>query len=351
MKRVYRYFPTIPRQLKDMADTFYLLFFLFLSVISFGLPQMIAGQTVMGPYMLYDNHYLIDKYVINPAFAGNKYYPKAFVGAQKMELQIHNSPTQYVAGMHSRLGIKRNFSTEYESGNRSSRNAVGGMLFADNNGPYQTVGAKLDYVYHIPLNEKSTTLSLGLGGMLFSKRIRLDNYTLMDNDPLIAENAGNRVMIPDVNAGAVFSHKQLYVGFSVSQLLENSYHSSDYKYTPAKVYRNFYLLAGYRFVYSRFEFEPSVVVGRNLATVRHGNNGNFVDANVEFFLKPIVFTLSYRIDGYMSTMLLYRAGKLELGVRTELFSTKSLDARCNSVGLMVAYTFLPSQMRVTSNKR
>ena len=310
------------------------------------------GQSLMGPYWLYDNHYLTDKYIINPAFAGNQYYPKAFIGTHRMELQLQNSPSIHIAGMHSRLGIKSNYSNEYRSNDRSARNAIGGMLFADNNGPYQTIGVKIDYAYHIPLNRNSTVLSFGLGGMLFSKRVKLNKYHLVANDdPLIAESSGNHVMVPDFNAGVILSHKHLYVGFSVSQLLENSYHSSDYKYTPAKVYRNFYLLAGYRFIYSRFEFEPSVVVGRNLATVRHGNNGNFVDANVEFFLKPIVFTLSYRIDGYMSTMLLYRAGKLELGVRTELFSTKSLDARCNSVGLMVAYTFLPSQMRVTANKR
>ena len=303
----------------------------------------VFGQTMMGPYMLYDNHYLIDKYILNPAFAGSQYYPKAFIGTQRMELQIHDSPTIHIAGMHSRVGIRGNYSSEYKSGNRSAQNAVGGMIFADNNGPYQAVGIKLDYVYHVPLNWRSTTLSFGLGGILFSKRVKLDKYnSVIGNDPLIAENTGDHVMVPDFNAGVVFSHSQLYIGFSVSQLLENSYRFSTFKYTPAKVFRNYYLLAGYRFVYDGFELEPSLAVGRNLAADRHGNNGNFVDTNMEFFLKPIVFTVSYRVNGYLTTAISYRTRKLELGMRAELFSTKANDAQINGIGLMASYSFLPS---------
>ena len=302
------------------------------------------GQSLMGPYWLYDNHYLTDKYIINPAFAGNQYYPKAFIGTHRMELQLQNSPSIHIAGMHSRLGIKSNYSNEYRSNDRSARNAIGGMLFADNNGPYQTIGVKIDYAYHIPLNRNSTVLSFGLGGMLFSKRVKLNKYHLVANDdPLIAESSGNHVMVPDFNAGVVLSHKHLYVGFSVSQLLENSYQFSGFRYTPAQVYRNYYLLAGYRFVYDGFEVEPSLVAGRNLADDRQGNNGNFVDTNIEFFLKPMVLIMSYRVNGYISTAILYRTQKLELGVRAELFSTKASDARINGVGLVAAYSFLPSK--------
>ena len=74
-------------------------------------------------------------------------------------------------------------------------------------------------------------------------------------------------------------------------------------------------------------------------------NGNFVDVNVECFLKPMVFAISYRVDGYITASLLYRAQKLELGVRAELFSTNSYDARFMGIGLMASYGFLPSNVR------
>jgi type IX secretion system PorP/SprF family membrane protein len=302
------------------------------------------GQSMTGPYWLYDNHYLVDKYVINPAFAGNQYYPKAFISTQRMNLQLQNSPAIHITGVHSRLGISGNYPNTYKSNDRSARNAAGGLIFADNNGPYQTIGAKLDYAYYIPLDRNSTALSFGLGGMLFSKRIKLDRHNSSSiNDPLIAENIGKKVIIPDFNAGVAFFHHQFYTGFSVSQLLENSYRFAKYNYTPTRVYRNYYLFAGYRFIFNNLEVETSLVAGHNFASKRHSNNGNFVDANVECFLKPLVFIMSYRINGYITTALLYRTQKLELGVHTELFSTNSSDARLNSIALMASYSFLPSK--------
>jgi type IX secretion system PorP/SprF family membrane protein len=224
-----------------------------------------------------------------------------------------------------------------------SRNAVGGLVFADNNGPYQSVGVKLDYAHIVPFNKKRTTLSLGLGGMLFSKRLRLDKYDA--SDPLIAANMGSKIMVPDFNAGVLLTHRQLYAGFSVSQLMENSFQPSKLNYTTAQTYRNFYLMTGYRFVYDIFEIEPSVAAGYNFAPESYHNNGKFVDVNIECFLKPVVFTLSYRIDGYITTSLLYRSPTLELGIRTELLSTNVSDARFVGIGLMASYTFLSDVKR------
>ena len=306
--------------------------------------SVIFGQGMMGPYWLYDNSYLTDKYIINPAFAGNQYYPKVFINTQRMEMQLPDAPSIHIVGVHSRLGVKRNYINKYLSNDRSARNAVGGLMFADNNGPFQTIGLKLDYAYSIPLNDENTSLSFGFGGMLFSKRIRLDKYNSV-NDPLIAENMGNNVMIPDFNTGVVLFHNKFFAGFSVSQLLENSYLFSKHTYTPAQVYRNYYLLAGYRFKYGIFELKPSIAIGHNLASESYGNNGKFADVNIECFLEPIVFAVSYRVDSYITTSLLYRAQDLEVGVRTELFSTNNTDARLSSVALMASYTFLPSSVR------
>lgn len=321
---------------------------LFLSVHTVG----VFGQAMMGPYWLYDKHYLTDKYIFNPAFAGSQYDTRVFISTHRMDLQLHDAPTVHLAGAHGSLGIKRDHSKAYRSGKLEARNAVGGLVFADNNGPFQTIGVKFDYAYSVPLNRNSTTLSFGLGGMLFSKRVRLDQFSSVAiDDPLISASMGNKVMIPDFNAGIVLSHQQFYAGFSVSQLLENSYRFSDFTYTPSQVYRNYYLLTGYRFVYDKFELEPSIAAGHNSAPETYRNLGNFADVNVECFLKPVVFTVSYRIDGYLSASLLYRAPRLELGMRAELFSTNSSDAPYGGIALTASYTFLPSNDKGVTNKR
>jgi hypothetical protein len=156
---------------------------------------------------------------------------------------------------------------------------------------------------------------------------------------------GKKTMIPDFNAGVLLSHHQFYAGFSVSQLLENSFLFSNYNYTLPQVFRNYYLMTGYRFMFDMFEMEPSIVAGYNLAQGNYSNNGKFVDVNIECFLKPVVFTLSYRVDGYVSTSLLYRGQNLELGVRTELFSTNASDASFIGVGFIASFTFLQSDRR------
>jgi len=304
----------------------------------------IFGQGMMGPYWLYDNHYLTDKYIINPAFAGIRYAPKIFVSTQRMEVQLREAPAVHLAGAYGRLDLGRDRFNKYRSIDREPRNAVGGLVFADYNGPYQSIGVKLDYAYRVPLNRDHTALIFALGGMLFSKRVNLDKYNSIE-DPLIAANMGNHVMIPDINAGVLFTHQQFYLGFSASQLLENSYRFSKMNYTSPQVYRNYYLLTGYRLVYDKIELEPSLTFGHNFAPKANSNNGNFVDLNMECFLKPVVFTLSYRVDGYITTSLIYRTQKLELGVRTELFSTNSTDARFIGIGLMASYTFVSSDSR------
>jgi len=303
------------------------------------------GQAMMSPYWMYDNHYLIDKYLINPAFAGYQYYPKVFVSTQRMDVQHPDAPSVHIAGFHSRLGIMHNYYNEYPSDYRTERNAIGGLLFTDNNGPFKITGMKLDYVYSVPLDYfHFNILSFGLGGILFSKSIRLgkDIPTWVD-DPFIVENLGNKMIVPDFNAGILFSHKdKFYAGFSVLQIMQNSDHDK-FTFTVPPVYRNYYFLTGYRFEMNWLEIEPSVVVGHNLAPKNHSNYGNFVDVNLELSLKPIVFTQSFRIDGYFTSSLLYRANKLEMGARVEWLSLNSSNARLTGVALMVSYTFLPSR--------
>ena len=311
--------------------------FLFLFVLITG----ISGQTIMDPYWLYDSHYLIDKCIINPAFSGKQYDPKVFVSTQRMEITMRDAPAVHLAGAHARFMIGRDRSNKFNSGYRDIRNAISGLVFADYNGPFQSIGFKLDYAYIVPINRKGSTLSFGLGGMLFSKRLNLDKYVATSlDDPLIAACTGNHIMVPDVNTGILLSHGQLYVGLSVSQLLENSFQFSELNYTSAQIYRNFYLLSGYRLVYKDFEFEPSLAAGYNFDPWNNFNNGKFVDINLEFYLKPAVFTLSYRINGFVATSFQYRVQNLELGLQVELFSTNRSDARLSGVGVMASYTFL-----------
>jgi len=321
--------------------------FLITTVILLVYKTVSYGQAMKGPYWLYDNHYLADKYLINPAFAGYHYYPKVFIGTQRLDAQHREAPSVHIAGFHSRLGIGHNYYSEYISDYKTERNSVGGLVFADKNGPFHITGFKLDYVYSVPLDRfHFNTLSFGLGGIFFSNSIRLgnDSQTWMD-DPFIAENAGNKVTMPDVNAGILFSHQdKFYIGFSVSQIMQNTYHSKS-NFTIPPVYRNYYFLTGYRFEMNWIEIEPSVAIGRNMAPNNHSNQGNFVDINLELFLKPVVFTQSFRMDGYFTNSLLYRAKKLEMGVRAEWLSLNSSNARLTGVALMISYTFLPSNTR------
>jgi len=319
--------------------------FIITVIILFVYKTVSHGQAMTAPYWMNDNNYLTDKYLINPAFAGYQYYPKVFVGAQRMDVQHPDAPSVHIAGFHSRLGIMQNYFREHLSDHYAERNSIGALLFTDKNGPYHITGIKLDYVYSVPLDRfQFNILSFGLGGILLSKSFRLDkNISSWINDPFIVANVGNKITIPDFNAGILFSrHEKFYAGFSVSQIMQNLYHVK-LNFTMPPVYRNYYFLTGYRFETNLLDIEPSVAVGRNLAPKNHSNYGNFIDINLELFLKPIVFTQSVRINGYITSSLLYRANKLEMGARAEWLSLSRTNAHITSVALMISYTFLPAK--------
>jgi len=302
------------------------------------------GQAIMGPFWLYDNHYLSDKYLINPAFAGYQYYPKVFVGEHRAELNS-DAPSVHIAGFHGRLGIRHNYYNRYSSEDKSSRNAVGGLVFTDKNGPFHIIGIKLDYVYSVPLDRFNfNSLSFGLGGILYSQSIRLgDVNSAWLDDPFIAENIGNKITVPDFNAGILFSHdNKFYIGFSVSQLTQNIFNRSRVNLI---VCRNYYLLSGYRFETNILEIELSVAVGHNFAPKSHSNYGNFMDINLELFLKPIVFKNSFRVDGSIKSSLLYRVKSFEMGACADLFIPNGFNSRFIGVALMASYTFFPSRFR------
>ena len=306
------------------------------------------GQTMFAPYWMYDNHYLTDKYLLNPAFAGYQYYPKIFVSSQQIEMShsIDPAPSINIFGAHGRLGIKHNYFSKYLSNDRSRRNSVGFLVFADKNGPFRTTGIKLDYVYSVPLNYNYTSsLSFGLGGILVGKTIKFDSNIGID-DPFVLENTGKRNISPDFNAGALLVLNNLYVSFSVSQLMENSFNTSKTNFTQAQAYRNYYLMAGYCLNSSgRLKIEPSIAIGHNFSPNNYSNLGNFLDVNLEMFLKPVVFTQSYRINGYYTFLLMYRLDRLEMGVRAEWFPPNNSYAQFPRIALMVSYTFVPVKFR------
>ena len=301
------------------------------------------GQAMMRPYWMCDNHYLTDRYLINPAFAGYSYYPKIFVGAQRMEIQHPEAPSVHMVGFHSRLGIMHDYYSENMSNYRTERNSIGGLLFTDRNGPYHTTGIKLDYVYSVPLDRfHYNILSFGLGGILIGKSIKLDkNILTWLEDPFVAANIGNKMTIPDFNAGILFSsHDKFYMGLSVSQILENS-DQEKFTFTIPPVYRNYYFLTGYRFEMNWLHIEPSVTIGHNLGSQNINDHGKFVDINLELSVKPVVLIQSYRLDGYITSALLYRAKRLEMGARAEWFSFNASNAHLTGVALTIAYTFAP----------
>ena len=80
----------------------------------------VFGQTMMGPYWLYDNNHLTDKYIINPAFTGNQYDPNKDeviwnLGLSKRFLK-NNSGTlslQWTDILQQRKNISRSITANY----------------------------------------------------------------------------------------------------------------------------------------------------------------------------------------------------------------------------------------------
>lgn len=189
-------------------------------------------------------------FIINPAIAGSKDFM-----AIDLSASIQGEESSQLLSSNSRIARKGPRYFGAPVGKSFTSFGVGGALFNDQFGPSRNIGVSAAASYHMPLNDKKIAfLSVGLA----MKGI----YNIMDSVP----DAGlprKESIIPNIDAGIYLYSQNLYAGLSATNLLGSMVDSTDMALYSIPVSRQYFFLAGYKFVLSRslnIVLEPSLIV-------------------------------------------------------------------------------------------
>ncbi len=199
---------------------------------------LISGFT-FGQQLGQYSQYLNNQFILNPAAAGEHEYFDIDLSFRQQWVGFDNAPQNYYLSGHTRLGGKPKVianpslrmshpeeaivSSESNVGGKI-KHGVGGIVAADNYGPFKRLNISAAYALHIPVGENahwSFGLNAGWGNMNFDQSmVSLATSNDATFDQFTATN--QRLNFLDVNVGTYFYSDKFFVGYSSNQLLQNS---------------------------------------------------------------------------------------------------------------------------------
>ena len=226
-------------------------------VILFMILPLAAGAQQMPLY----SQYVMNGYMINPAIAGSDGYTSFNLTARQQWVGFKDAPATQSFSFQTRI-LRKSYVIKRKSINNRSlkpsskgRVGLGGFLYNDRNGAVDRTGLQFSYAYHIFVRE--TQLSFGLSAGIFQFRVRDDQITFLDPDP-IAGSLNKVIYVPDANLGFYMLNGKYFAGISVNQLFQSYLKLGNRTLEEYKMIRHYYLMGGYRFGMGQdFDIEPA----------------------------------------------------------------------------------------------
>jgi type IX secretion system PorP/SprF family membrane protein len=322
------------------------------SIIILAILGMLTPLTMKGQQVPLYSQYMMNQYLINPAFAGAKGYTSYNLTARQqwMGFGDANTPSTQAIAAQTRV-----LQTSYLSKSRlirkssrrkkpSGRVGLGGYIFNDRNGVINRTGVQGTYAYHIPMGDGQ--LSFGASGTIYQFKIDDDELILPEDelgipDPLI-EGRRNTMFIPDASAGMYYMYHRFFVGLSGTNLFQSVLKfGSDQSYSNYKLMRHYYFMSGYRYpIDDEFSVEPSLLL-------RSTENFNMqADINIKGYYKNDYWMgFSYRTGSALVTMVGVKIGKLYFGYAYDYSLRDIQNFSYGSHEIMIGLRFGDTQRR------
>ena len=260
---------------------------------------LITGAVQAQQEPLY-TQYQTNAFVINPAIAGT---------SQKYELRMN-----YRSQWQRFPGAPRTATLSYH-GTVDEKSSFGGLAFSDIVGPSVRTGIQLSYAFRMPIGYGGVfgqnMLSFGIGGKFIQYRFKADQVYFFDrSDPAIYENAAG-LRVGDVAFGVYFYNDRFYGGFSAPNLIQSDLGTDIAGFQSrsliSKLYRHYFVLAGYNFEYDEMTIEPSVLI-KKVQTAPYQ-----IEGTVKFHLvdNKLMLGMAYRTDWLGSLMFGFNAKGLD----------------------------------------
>jgi len=188
-------------------------------------------------------------FIINPAIAGSKDFididfAAVIQGADKSQILSANTRIAKRGPTYFGAPVSKQF----------TRFGAGAILFNDISGSSRNIGFGATGSYHMPLDDKNLSF---LSGGITVKGI----YNMMDSIPEVAPSKNS--FIPNIDAGIYYYGQNLFAGISAGNILGNMLDSAVNEIYDVPVSRQYFFIAGYKFVVSRslnIILEPSLII-------------------------------------------------------------------------------------------
>jgi len=194
-----------------------------------------------------NTQYAFNRFLINPAVAGNQDYIPLRLTARQQWTGIDGAPsTQSVSG-HKKI---------------AGRNmGIGGYLFMDRFGPETKIGFQLSYSYIMKMGfGENTKLALGIAARGVQYKLDYSILKASDvNDALLGAESES-AFVPDADLGVYLYSQTYFVGISAAQLISMDLNLKNAVDKNA-LERHYNFMAGYKYKLDEdFDIEPSVYI-------------------------------------------------------------------------------------------
>lgn len=248
--------------------------------------------------------YRTNAFLLNPAVAGS---------GERHQLRLN-----YRAQWSRFPGAPQTATFSYH-GALDKKNALGLMAFNDALGPTKRSGIQFAYAFHIQLGYSENRIALGMAGKMLQYRFDRDNVFFQDPDDVAIAEAAQGLTVGDVAFGIYYYGKNGYLGFSAPNLIQTDLDLGSNETSRSiisKLYRHYFAIAGYKFVYDQISVEPSVLV-KKVQTAPYQ-----IEGTVKFHIvnERIFFGGSYRTDWRMSLLFGFHTRNLHFVYSADFMS-------------------------------
>ncbi len=180
-----------------------IILFLLLFFANIGYSQQIPIQ----------NQFLINRFAINPSFAGFNGNTEAFINYRQNWIGIEGAPSLATANFNGKLFNNMGY---------------GLNAMTENSGNFSQIYITGTFAYHIKFSDM-VTLNFGLSPQLFRNQIDLSKVNSYGTqlDPMLQNNSGLAITAYDVGVSTAFIINNLNIGVSVPRTIGMSFKYKD----------------------------------------------------------------------------------------------------------------------------
>ncbi len=300
----------------------------FTKILKFGMKRIILVQVILLSVIVVNaqqdpllSHIFFDKVYQNPAFAGsqgeicaNAIYRQQWVGfegAPQTTLFTINSPIN-VFGINSGIGLS---------------------LTNDQLGFEKNFSGNIQYAYIHSLGSGNLSFGANLG--IFNKAFD-GTFTAPDgtDGDIIIPKGKEQSLIFDMGLGTVYSLSNLYIGLSVSHLIQPKFKFSTNEMSYLK--RHYYLMSGYKINLSNspIELSPNILVAFDGSSPQLTINMNML------YNKKFWGGVTYRtLDALDINLGIELFNGIKIGYAYGLNFSKLIKTNSGSNEVMIGYSF------------